>query len=120
MYQVAATHTVNTAPTVNTAAAPLQQTGAGIATTHLSDGSQYPMGPPRPPAAPQAAAPPAVVLTSLYTTAGDPSTNTPAMNKGDILKVMQEYSSGWIDVVTPAGARGYVWRDWTVQQPLIR
>ena len=73
-------------------------------------------GPARPPLMPPAKP----VSTSMFTTPGDPSTNTPAMNKGDVLKVMETFATGWIDVVTPLGARGYVWKDWIHTAPALR
>ena len=96
--------------------------------SHQGGGEAASAGAPRAPAVLQAAGParppllmPAKpVSTSMFTTPGDPSTNTPAMNKGDVLKVMETFATGWIDVVTPLGTRGYVWKDWIHTTPALR
>ena len=51
-------------------------------------------------------------LTSLFTTPGDRATSTPPMKEGDVLTLLSESTTGWLDIMNAAGLRGYVWKEW--------
>lgn len=69
----------------------------------------------RPPASAAASASARDTIKSAYATVGDPKTNTPMMRKDEILQVVQRLDTGWIDIITENGTRGYVWKDWVAE-----